>query len=118
MYSEEIRPYKEERPWGNFIQFSENQSSTVKIITVDPNQTISLQSHKHRNEFWKILDGNGVVTIGDEIMPAVQDDEFFIPQNTKHRIATQDTGIRFLEIAIGDFDEDDIERFEDEYGRV
>ena len=118
MYSEEIRPYKEERPWGNFIQFSKNQTSTVKIITVNPNQTLSLQSHKNRSEFWRVLDGDGMVTIDEKIMPATQGAEFFIPKNTKHRISAKENGVRFLEIALGDFDENDIERFADEYGRA
>ena len=52
-----------ERPWGNFRQFTKDDKSTIKIITVKPNETLSLQSHKNRSEFWHIISGSGTVEI-------------------------------------------------------
>ena len=47
--------FQEERPWGNFRQFSHNELSTVKIISINPNSSLSLQYHNNRSEFWKII---------------------------------------------------------------
>lgn len=108
----------EGRPWGNFQQFTENIYSTVKIITVDPGQKISLQFHRERDEFWKILSGECVVRIDDEIFQARKGDEFFIPKEIIHRIETIYSSVEILEISSGEFDEDDIVRVKDEYGRA
>jgi len=109
---------KEIRPWGNFERFTLNESSTVKIITVSPNEELSLQTHEHRDEHWRVLQGSGEVTIGDAKLPATVGDEFYIPRTTKHRIAGGTTGLQILEIATGQFDEADITRLEDRYGRT
>lgn len=111
-------PYFEKRPWGSFTKFSDNEKVTVKIITVEPNQAFSLQTHAHRDEFWKILSGNGFVTLDDNSLPIEIGSEFNIPRGTKHRLTAGSAPVSFLEIARGDFDENDIERIEDNYGRV
>lgn len=109
---------KEVRPWGNFERFTLNESTTVKIITIEPDQAFSLQTHTHRGEFWRILTGFGTVTIGEEELEANLGDEFFIPQGSKHRAQAGPEGLSFLEISFGQFDEHDITRLEDKYGRV
>jgi mannose-6-phosphate isomerase-like protein (cupin superfamily) len=53
-----MKPTEEQRPWGSFRRFTENEISTVKIITVNADQELSLQYHKNRDEFWKVLAGN------------------------------------------------------------
>ena len=106
------------RPWGNFLQFTENESSTVKIITVDSGEQLSLQYHEHRSEFWHILSGNPTVIIGENIINAKPGDEFTIPEGIKHRIGAEHEEVTFLEIAFGEFREDDITRVEDKYGRI
>ena len=110
--------YSEERPWGNFIEYTKNEPSTVKILTVKPHEAFSLQSHAKRDEFWRVLSGTGAITVGEKTTNANIDDEFFIPRGTKHRIEGGDTGISVLEISRGDFDESDITRFDDKYGRA
>jgi mannose-6-phosphate isomerase-like protein (cupin superfamily) len=110
--------HKEERPWGNFERFTFNEQSTVKIITVSPNQELSLQQHEHRDETWKILKGSGKVTVGDIHTPVAPGDEFFVARHTHHRVEGGPDGLQFLEIALGNFDESDIIRFEDRYGRA
>lgn len=113
-----IKTYIEERPWGRFEQFTHNQPSTVKIITVRPNEELSLQYHKNRDEFWRIIGGSGQVVIGEEVLEAKTGDEFLVPRGTKHRMITGSEQMRVLEIALGEFDEDDIVRLEDKYKRV
>lgn len=110
--------YEEERPWGNFRQFIHDTSATVKIITVKPNETLSLQSHKKRDEFWRIIKGKGFVQIGDSKFDVKENDEYEIPVGTKHRLGAYDEGLQILEIATGNFDENDIVRYEDKYGRL
>jgi mannose-1-phosphate guanylyltransferase/mannose-1-phosphate guanylyltransferase/mannose-6-phosphate isomerase len=110
--------FQVERPWGNFRQFTHNDPSTVKIITVKPNETLSLQSHKKRKEFWHIISGSGVVEIGDIKKNAIAGDEYEIMIEEKHRLSGGSFGIEVLEIALGDFDEGDIIHYEDKYGRV
>jgi mannose-1-phosphate guanylyltransferase/mannose-1-phosphate guanylyltransferase/mannose-6-phosphate isomerase len=108
---------KEFRPWGNFERFTLNEPCTVKIITVNPNQELSLQQHEHREEQWKILQGQGVVTVNEVQTPVTIGDEFLVLRGEKHRVASGPEGLQFLEIAFGQFDEKDITRFEDKYGR-
>lgn len=109
---------REVRPWGDFERFTLNEKSTVKIITVRPNEAFSLQTHEHRDEFWRVLSGGGTVTIGDAEHAAKADDAFYSPRGSKHRVLGGPEGITFLEIAFGDFDENDIHRLEDRYGRA
>ncbi len=109
---------KEERPWGNFERFTLNESTTVKIVTVKAGEAISLQTHEHRDEFWRVLTGSGKIMIDGTEHDAHEGDEFFSPRHAEHRVEGGPEGISFLEIAFGNFDEGDIHRLEDKYGRV
>ena len=109
---------KEQRPWGNFERFTLNEQTTVKIITVNAGESFSLQTHEHRDEFWRVLKGSGVIHIGDTDHNAREGDTFFSKRHTKHRALGGPEGLTFLEIALGEFDENDIQRLEDRYGRI
>ena len=109
---------REERPWGNFERFTLNEKTTVKIVSVKAGQSISLQTHEHRDEFWRIIKGSGVIRIGEKDNEAREGDTFFSPRHGKHRVTGGIEGLAFLEIAFGDFDENDIKRLEDRYGRT
>lgn len=109
---------KEQRPWGDFERFTLNEKTTVKIITVNPHEQLSLQKHNHRSEFWKVISGSGIVTIGQEKINAKKGDSFSVSSQTEHRMEAGDEALVVLEITFGDFDENDIERLEDKYGRV
>ncbi len=108
---------KDIRPWGSFERFTLNELSTVKIITVAPYEAFSLQTHTTRQEFWRILKGSGTITVGDSTCEAKEGDQFFVHTGEKHRAEAGETGLEFLEIAFGEFDEGDIIRLEDKYGR-
>jgi mannose-6-phosphate isomerase-like protein (cupin superfamily) len=109
---------KEERPWGMFERFTLNEPSTVKIITVNPGEAFSLQSHKHRDEFWHIISGAGIVTLGEKSQQVKAGDNFWSPKGAEHQMEGGTEGVEFLEISFGEFNEDDIIRVEDRYGRA
>jgi mannose-6-phosphate isomerase-like protein (cupin superfamily) len=109
---------KEVRPWGNFERFTLNEPCTVKIITVNPNEELSLQQHEHRDEEWRILNGSGAVVVNGTKTQVKPGDEFRILRGQQHQVASGAEGLQFLEISFGQFDEQDITRFKDRYGRV
>jgi mannose-1-phosphate guanylyltransferase/mannose-1-phosphate guanylyltransferase/mannose-6-phosphate isomerase len=113
-----LKIYQEEKPWGNFRKFTDNTPSTIKIITVNPNEEISLQSHAKRAEFWRVISGHGVFEINDKTYEVKIGDEYYVPIEVKHRIKAGPSGLAVLEISLGNFDENDIVRYEDDYGRV
>jgi mannose-6-phosphate isomerase len=108
-----------EKPWGKFEQYTLNTPSTVKVITVEPGGSLSLQYHHGRDELWVVLDAGARIQLGDaDIRPRVGD-RIFIPRTTAHRLsAAGDRAVRILEVSFGEFDENDIVRLEDVYGRA
>jgi mannose-1-phosphate guanylyltransferase/mannose-6-phosphate isomerase len=108
---------RDERPWGAFERFTLNEPSTVKIITVDAGQTLSLQRHEHRDELWVALDPDLVFEIDGEVITPEVGDRALIRAGQTHRLSSSGATARIVEIAFGHFDEDDIERLEDAYGR-
>lgn len=113
------------RPWGDFKQYVLNKECTVKIITVNPGEQLSLQRHLNRNEMWIPLDDGLEMYLsqeGDEgvtvRMQAHTTARYFVERGWYHRVTNKSKRpARFLEIAFGHFDEDDIERIDDKYGR-
>lgn len=114
----DLEIYQEERPWGVFRKFTNNTLSTVKILIVKPNEQLSLQSHNERREFWRVIKGEGSFYINDKEISVSVGDEQYVPVGTKHQIKAGDEGIEVLEISLGHFNESDIIRYEDKYGRV
>jgi mannose-6-phosphate isomerase len=108
---------REKRPWGRFEQFCHNQECTVKIITVKPHSKLSLQYHRNREEFWRVVEGSGRIVLGEKTFEARAGDEFFIKKLQKHRMMTTECEMKVLEISFGTFDEQDIVRLEDAYNR-
>ncbi len=106
------------KPWGSFTEFTHNEPSTVKLLYVNQGEEFSLQYHHNRREFWKVVKGRPRITIGEEAKDAQEGDEFEINQETKHRIAAPTDDVIVLEISTGEFDEEDIVRVEDKYGRT
>ena len=109
---------KEVRPWGTFERLTLNEATTVKIITVNAGEAISLQTHAFRDEFWRVLAGSGTITIGTLVQEAKAGDQFFTKRGSAHRVEGGSEDLVFLEIAFGEFDESDITRLEDKYGRA
>ena len=113
-----INKYSEQRPWGEFEQFTHGEPTTIKILTIQPGESLSLQYHNKRSEYWKVIFGWGKITVEDTVHNATEGDEFLINKGEKHRIETDNSKIKVLEISFGDFDENDIVRIEDKYNRI
>ncbi|HEY4493507.1 MAG TPA: phosphomannose isomerase type II C-terminal cupin domain [Candidatus Paceibacterota bacterium] len=112
-----MQPITVEKPWGEFREFAINEPATVKILSVNKGQEFSLQKHEHRGEFWRVLSGHPDVVIGDKMYKGKKGDEFTAQVGVTHRIAAPEDDVEILEISRGEFDEDDIVRLEDKYGR-
>ena len=110
--------FTEERPWGSFENFTLNENTTVKILRVTAGKRFSLQKHSKRSEYWKVIEGSGTAQSGDEIREVKVGDEINIEAGMLHRLAGGERGIAVLEISFGEFDEHDIERIEDDFGRT
>ena len=108
-----------EKPWGRFEQYTHNILSSVKVITVQQGGALSLQYHHRRDELWVILDAGSRIELEDTVLYPQAGDKVFIPRTMKHRItAVGDGPVRILEVSFGEFDESDIVRLEDVYGRA
>jgi len=113
------KPYSEQRPWGEELWLTRDHEAPamVKIITVKLGESLSLQFHRHRDEFWLVLSGDGTAEVDKQSLKLEPGDTCFIPRETRHRVSGGVSELVFLELAFGDFDENDIVRLEDKYGR-
>lgn len=109
-----------ERPWGKYVVLEDAPSHKVKRIVVSPGHRLSYQRHAQRAEHWLMVAGTALVTLNDTEVPLAAGDAIDIPQGAAHRIANPGTAeLVFIEVQLGDyFGEDDIERLEDDFGRV
>jgi mannose-1-phosphate guanylyltransferase/mannose-6-phosphate isomerase len=106
-----------QKPWGHYRVLGQwSGRITVKVITVNPNSRLSLQKHINREEEWLCLSGRAQVQIDHRDLVLNVGDKVSIPREGVHRLAS-DIGAEILEVAYGEFDEDDIVRIEDDYGR-
>jgi mannose-1-phosphate guanylyltransferase/mannose-6-phosphate isomerase len=106
-----------ERPWGSFKQYANNQEVTVSLMSVKPGQRLSLQSHTGRAELWIVLDEGAAVQVDDEIFYPKAGDELWIPAQARHRLSSTGPEVRVLEVAFGNWQQEDISRYEDDYQR-
>ena len=109
------------RPWGTWEVLEASEHFCVKKITVKPNAILSLQMHNYRAEHWIIAKGEAMVVLGEDTLYRKQDEAIYIPVKTKHRIKNTSSSeeLVFIEVQTGDnLDEEDIIRFEDNYGRI
>jgi mannose-6-phosphate isomerase len=113
-----MKIYSESRPWGRFEKFHENKSCTVKLIYVNANSRLSLQYHKKRSEFWKVIKGTAIVELNEKRIVLEEGGTITIPRQVKHRVLALESECIILEISYGRFDENDIVRLEDDYQRV
>jgi len=109
-----------QRPWGFYEILSDVSDHKVKRITVYPGQRLSYQRHFHRSEHWFIVSGSAIVTKNGHDIELSVGQSVDIAVKSWHRIRNPgNRNIVFIEIQTGDyFGEDDIERSEDDYGRV
>ena len=108
-----------ERPWGAFKQYAHNRDCTVSLMTVRPGQRLSLQSHTGRAELWIVLDDGAVIQVGEQERVCKAGEEIWIPANEKHRLSCRGIEpVRVLEVAFGNWQQDDITRYADDFQRA
>jgi mannose-6-phosphate isomerase-like protein (cupin superfamily) len=108
----------DERPWGKWEEYLNEETYRVKRIIVHPSKRLSLQKHLYRSENWVIVQGIGVFTLNDIKKNIKAGDVFNIPVQGIHRI--ENTGpcdLIFIETQMGKCIESDIIRIEDDWGR-
>ena len=107
------------RPWGKYDGVDVGERFQVKRITVKPGESTSMQMHYHRAEHWIIVSGLAEITCGEKTFLCGENESAFIPQGSKHRIANPGKlPMEMIEVQTGSYlGEDDIVRFEDQYGR-
>ena len=108
------------RPWGSYTVLEENGHYKIKRIEIKPGGSISLQRHRQRSEHWVVADGEARVTRGEEVLVLKTNESTYIPAGTIHRLENVgEKTLVVIEVQTGDYlGEDDIERFEDRYGRA
>jgi mannose-1-phosphate guanylyltransferase len=108
------------RPWGAFTVLEEGPGFKIKRLVVKPGASLSLQSHKHRCEHWVVVSGTARVVNGDTEYDLGMNESTFIPIDTPHRLSNPAiTDLIIIEVQTGIYlGEDDITRFEDNYGRI
>ena len=111
------KPIKQSRPWGNELWIG-CDPVMVKILTVTPHQSLSLQSHKLRDESWFVISGYGEVQLDGKSVSLTPQSTVTIPRTITHRLSASDQPLVVLELSYGKFDQADIIRLKDDYGRV
>ncbi|MCB1499350.1 MAG: mannose-1-phosphate guanylyltransferase/mannose-6-phosphate isomerase [Bauldia sp.] len=108
------------RPWGYYQSIDLGPAHQVKRLVVSPGQRLSLQKHRHRSEHWTVVEGAAEVTIDGRVIVLRPNESTYIPLGAVHRAANRgETTLTIIEVQCGDYlGEDDIIRFEDDYGRV
>ena len=107
------------RPWGYYDSIDGGPRFQVKRIVVKPGQQLSLQMHHHRAEHWIVVRGTAKVTRGDEELLITENQSTYIPLGVTHRLENPGTiPLELIEVQSGSYlGEDDIVRFDDDYGR-
>jgi mannose-1-phosphate guanylyltransferase/mannose-6-phosphate isomerase len=108
------------RPWGTYTVLEEGPGFKIKRIEVKPGASLSLQLHRHRSEHWIVVEGTASVVNGERELSIATNESTFIPAGNKHRLENRTRApLVMIEVQSGPYlGEDDIVRFDDQYGRV
>lgn len=108
------------RPWGTYTVLEEGGRFKIKRIVVKPGASLSLQMHHHRSEHWIVVSGMAKVVNGEREMAVNTNESTYIPAGHKHRLENPGViDLVMIEVQVGDYlGEDDIVRFQDNYGRA
>lgn len=110
----------ETKPWGKYEILLDEEQTKVKKISINPGHKFSYQSHEKRDEYWTIINGELNITLDGQEFIISYGDSISIPRNSKHRAHNNtDEVVEFVEVQTGlYFGEDEIVRYEDDYGRT
>ncbi len=108
-----------ERPWGSYATLDRGAGFRVKRLSVKPKAALSLQSHRHRAEWWCVVRGTAAVTLNGRRALLREGETAAIPADAVHRLENPgEADLEVIEIQLGSYlGEDDIDRQEDRYGR-
>lgn len=108
------------RPWGHYISVVDGDRWQVKLISVKPGEMLSLQMHHHRSEHWVVVNGTAKVEINNKETILCENQSTYIPLGSTHRLSNPGKiPLLLIEVQSGTYiGEDDIERIEDNYGRI
>ena len=108
------------RPWGSYETLEIQDGFQVKRIIVNPGKRLSLQLHHKRSEHWVVVKGVGTVTLGDDVFDLKENESTYVPVETKHRLENKTSSpLTIIEVQVGSYlGEDDIVRFDDDFGRA
>lgn len=107
------------RPWGWYDSVDFGERFHVKRILVKPGGSLSLQKHNFRAEHWIVVSGSAKVINNEKEFILRTNESTYIPIGHKHRLENiEESPLEIIEVQSGSyFGEDDIERFDDYYGR-
>ena len=107
------------RPWGSYTVLEESANFKIKRIVVKPGAKLSMQMHKHRAEHWVVVSGEATISNNDIEYTLQENQSTYIPKTHHHRLANlSNEPLAIIEVQCGDYvGEDDIVRFDDNYGR-
>jgi mannose-1-phosphate guanylyltransferase/mannose-1-phosphate guanylyltransferase/mannose-6-phosphate isomerase len=108
------------RPWGHYDLVDTGERHQTKRIVVKPGGKLSVQKHHHRAEHWVVVKGTAMVTKGDEKLLITENESIYIPLGIVHCLENPGViPLEIVEVQSGSYlGEDDIVRFDDQYGRV
>tara|TARA_A100000164_G_C21887743_1_gene763664 strand:+ start:250 stop:1737 length:1488 start_codon:yes stop_codon:yes gene_type:complete len=107
------------RPWGFFETLIEESFWKVKLIKVNPGESLSLQTHEFRSENWIVVSGTATVQVNEKKISLQKNQSISIPEGSMHRLTNKKSqDLKIIEVQVGSYlGEDDIKRFDDNYGR-
>lgn len=108
------------RPWGTYTVLEDSgKGFKIKRIEVDPGASLSLQRHQHRSEHWVVVAGTATIVRGEDLITVAKNEGTYIPIGVRHRLENRGKiPLQMIEVQVGEYlEEDDIERFDDHYGR-
>ena len=109
----------EQRPWGSWHVIDVSDGYKIKRIHVNPGCRLSLQSHTQRSEHWVVIQGVATCEVDGSLRSVRQGESIDVPRGAHHRLGNDgDEELVIVEVQLGAYTgEDDISRYEDDYGR-
>jgi mannose-1-phosphate guanylyltransferase/mannose-6-phosphate isomerase len=108
------------RPWGSYTVLEKGPLYVIKRITVLPNRQLSLQLHHHRSEHWVVVQGTAEIVVNEERRFLCKNESTYVPAGVRHRLKNPGLlPLELIEVQLGEYvGEDDIVRFDDDFGRT
>ncbi|MBI4843768.1 MAG: mannose-1-phosphate guanylyltransferase/mannose-6-phosphate isomerase [Nitrospirae bacterium] len=107
------------RPWGTYTILEKRENTKIKRIVVYPGAKLSLQMHNRRSEHWVVVQGTAKILNGDKTVILHENESTYVPKGNRHRLENPGKEpLHIIEVQMGDYlGEDDIVRFDDDFGR-